>query len=112
MKPTKTAASRYLSVYNLFCAIAFSYKLGKHEAKAVVVVPVVGVVVVTVRHTAVPGIVVPTAATEHTVAPGCHDRYRLCLAHLQNALPESGTFGMLCECHKRLHVQGQGLLVP
>ena len=39
----------------------------KGEAQAEVVVRVVGVPVVPVRHTAVPGVVVPAAATVHAV---------------------------------------------
>lgn len=39
----------------------------KNQTKTVVVVAVVGTVVVAIRRPAVPGIVVPTAATQNTV---------------------------------------------
>jgi len=41
--------------------------LGGRKAEAEVVVAVVGFVVVTVRRSAVPRVIVPTAATVHTV---------------------------------------------
>lgn len=47
-------------------------KLGKDEPQPEVVVAVVGVVVVPIGNTAVPGVVVPAAATVHAVrAYGC-----------------------------------------
>lgn len=39
----------------------------KYEAEPVVVVPVVGIVVVPIRYTAVPRVVVPTTSTKHAV---------------------------------------------
>ncbi len=43
----------------------------KNQAEAKVVVPVVGRIVVPVRHPTVPGIVVPASATVHAVRPTC-----------------------------------------
>ncbi len=55
---------------------------GANHAEAVVAVAVVRVVVVTVGNGAVAGVVVPTAATLHTVTTGRRPSFfRTCLQH-------------------------------
>ena len=63
---TMTICLRPVSEYPL---ILYCPKLGENQPEAKVVVVVAGVVVITVRRAAVPGVVVPAATAVHAVRP-------------------------------------------
>lgn len=59
-----TETDRFMGSYP---AIPFEL-WGNNQPETVVVIAVVGIVVVAIRHAAVPGVVVPAAAAQNTVA--------------------------------------------